>query len=1018
MTVRELREKYIQFFLSKGHQLHPSGSLIPYDVTGRLDESLLFNGAGMVQFKPYFRGVAEPPHPRLTNAQKCLRTGDIEEVGDASHLTFFEMLGNFSFGDYFKQEAIALSWEFMTSPEWLGLDPKRLSFTVFEDDDEAWECWAGHLRGIGIDPEHRVFRLGEETNFWPAGARTYGPPGPCGPNSEMFYWVEGMPPEGPYTVADYLRDEAEGRWLEIWNDVFIQYEWQGEESPRGWKKTGMPELPFRSVDTGMGLERTATVLGGYRSLYDTDAFTKIFAAIDGLNPRQSDETTAARRIIADHLRAATFCIADGIFPSNTGRGYVLRRLIRRAVLKGQRTLGFEAIFLPTIAEAVIDTVGDHYTELADRRDVIRETLRGEEEQFRRTLERGSKVLQDQIEKMAQRLAAVYDEIPGESTFERMMEEGLREMSSRGEIIAEQFRAMRVDGYMEAGLNKSWETLDYLVRHPEMQKDKIAQVLNTLCGQMENSDDPDVRAEAQKLRRWVESDGVDEALIQKLDDARPVLDGKTAFELYDTYGFPLEVTKEICAEYDVVVHVGEFNEAMAAAQERSRGASGMETVYGGVDGGGLFGGKKIAPTEFIGNDTTEGAGMVLAAAPQLDAKGNPTGRMVLALDRTPFYAESGGQEADTGLIQNGHALRVLDVQKQDGIFLHIVEGPGVDPASLEGQAVSARVDAGRRGDITRNHTATHLLHAALRQVLGNHASQAGSLVAPDHLRFDFTHGQAMTPQELSEVERIVNEHIWAADPVKIYQSVPIDEARAMGAMALFGEKYGDAVRVVQIGDMEPSETCWSRELCGGVHVRNTGQIGLFKITSESSAASGIRRIVAVTGSGAYRWVQDQQRTLEEAAARLKANPRELVGAIDKTLEALKEEKKKREKLAQQGAGGSASSEEIGAVTLFLQEMKDAEAKDAQLVSDRLVDNKPNGVALVVNRAEGKVVFVCKVGDGAVKAGAHAGNIVKAAAQAVGGGGGGRPNFATAGGKDSGDVAPAIEAAKEALRSQVG
>ncbi len=898
MTVRELREKYLAFFQSKGHQLHASGSLIPYDVTGRLDESLLFNGAGMVQFKPYFRGVAQPPQKRLTTCQKCVRTGDIDEVGDLTHLTFFEMLGNFSFGDYFKKEAIAFSWEFLTSREWLGLDPRRLVVTVFEEDQVAYDAWSTHFSSVGLEPLHRIFRLGEETNYWPAGAFSSGPPGPCGPNSEMFYWTSKTeePPSGPYTAEDYLRDEGEGKWLEIWNDVFIQSEWQGvlrdpARPDKGYEKTGMPDLPFQSVDTGMGLERTAAVLGGFRSVYDTDAFVSILASISsqgsGLIYGQDEAKDRAMRIIADHMRTASFCIADGVLPSNGGRGYVLRRLIRRAVLKGQRVLGFEEVFLPNLVDSVVNEFGGHYAELVERQELIRETLRNEESQFRRTLSEGVEVLQ---------------KILGENT-------------------------------------------------------------------------------------------------------GAVLPGERAFFLYDTYGFPLEVTQELCAEADLEVDLEGFRQAMSEAQERSRGASGMETVYGGVEEGAV----NAPPTEFVGYHETS------VYATILDAKPAGDNDLVLILEKSPFYAESGGQVGDTGVIEAGEIhLLVKDVRKQNGVWLHRVEpGPEVQSDQLVNQQVRLLVDDQRRREITRHHTATHLLHAALKQVLGSHASQAGSLVAPDLLRFDFTHGQAMTPEEIREVERIVNEEILKAQPVAIYDNVPIDYARKMGAMALFGEKYGDSVRVVQVGSMPPEEKSFSRELCGGIHVKNTGEIGLFKILHESSAASGIRRITAVAGMRAYNWALDQEDTLHEAANKLKSNPRQLAEAIDKTLEALKDEKRKREKLAAQGAS-QAATEQIGPFEFALERIEDADPKDAQLIADRLVDNQPMRVALVVNHADGKLTFVCKVGKEAVAQGAHAGNIVKAAATAAGGGGGGRPDFATAGARDPQKLEAAIEAAKQVLR----
>lgn len=931
MTVQELRRKYLDFFISKGHSEHPSGSLIPFDVTGRLDESLLFNGAGMVQFKPYFRGVAEPASKRLTTSQKCLRTGDIDEVGDDSHLTFFEMLGNFSFGDYFKGQAIEFSWEFLTSPEWLGLDPKRLAFTVFSEDDEAFTKWSELLSAAGIDPESRIFRLGEDTNYWPAGAFSKGPPGPCGPNSEMFYWTGAeAPPSGPYSKDDYLRDEAAGKWLEIWNDVFIQYEWQGElkdpaRPDQGYAKKAMPDLPFKSIDTGMGIERTVAVLNGFRSVYDTDAFQPIFRAMEGLGAPaygSDEESMRAMRIIGDHLRAACFCIADGILPSNTGRGYVLRRLLRRAVLKGVRVLKFEDAFLHQLVEAVVANFGGHYHELVDRRPVIEETLRNEEAQFRRTLEAGSERLED--------LLAAW-----------------------------------------RGGSKAKST--------------------PLAGDM-------------------------------------------AFMLYDTFGFPLEVTQELCAEAGVSVDVEGYRAAMAEAQERSRASSGMDTVYGGVGILAVFtqGEEKATPTKFLGYTATESEATITGTHPMVEG-GESSNEFVLALDQTPFYAESGGQVSDTGrILGDGFELKVLDVTKQDGVFIHLVEVvSGVNPVGLGDEAAKAKlqeaffnhkvqaiVDRARRKEIARHHTATHLMHAALRQHLGTHVTQAGSMVAPDVLRFDFTHGAGMSREEIAAVEQTVTEQILAAQGMVTYEDVPLDDARKMGAMALFGEKYADRVRVVQVGTMDPGQPSFSRELCGGIHVGNTGEIGLFKILHESSAASGVRRITAVTGTKAVDWLNQQLETLHVASAKLKTNPHELIASIEKTLDTLREERKKREKLAQQGAGASAAEEHnLGPVTLFVQKLEDADPADAKAISDRLVDGKPNAVALIVNVAGGKVTFVAKVGPDALKAGAKAGDLVKTVAQVTGGGGGGAPNFATAGGRDASKVDEAIAAGIAALQTAV-
>jgi alanyl-tRNA synthetase len=956
MTVRELREKYLAFYESKGHTVFPSGSLVPYDVTGRLDESLLFNGAGMVQFKPYFRGIAEPENKRLTTAQKCVRTGDIDEVGNLSHLTFFEMMGNFSFGDYFKKDAIAYSWEFLTAPHWLGLDPNRLSFTVFEEDEEVYGYWLEHFASVGIDGRYRVFKLDEQTNYWPAGAFSNGPPGPCGPNSEMFYWTSDAPPPGVgYTKEQWLADDEAKNWLEIWNDVFIQFEWQGElknpERPSdGYRKTGMPNLPFNSVDTGMGLERTAAVLGGFKSVYDTDAFQPIIQKIEDLRRGtsgalagastgsvESDQTRAASdtleraaqatRIIADHIRTASFCIADGVLPGNSGRGYVLRRLIRRAVLKGQRVLGFDQPFFHLVFEGVVEAMGDHYSELVERRDVIVETLRQEEALFRRTVHAGTEMLLDWI-------------------------------------------------------------------------------------------------------RQLEHSGL------------KVLGGFDAFQLYDTFGFPLEVTKEICAEASIQVDEEGYEVALREAQERSRGGTDRESVYGGVqvtivaqimgeDDG------KPTPTRFIGYDATR-AQTEISGAIHIPGERSPTpdpspsaktsveeGKLwplAIALKETPFYAESGGQVSDTGiLIGNGFEGRVTDVIKQDGVFVHEVEPikmPVDEPLKLTGLVVEAEVDQNRRARITRNHTATHILHAALRQVLGKHVTQAGSYVGPDRLRFDFTHGQAMTEEQKSQVERIVNEKALENLPVVIYNDLPIDQAKSMGAMALFGEKYGKTVRMVQIGPEDPRLPSFSRELCGGIHVRTTGEIGMFKIVSEASAASGVRRIEALTGEGAYEWALEQAHTIREAADKLRTTPKDLVHSIEKLHESQRDLKQKLEKARSQGAGQpDAEILDVNGVELAVQNLGDGESQDASLAADRLTEGKPLRVALSAVVSEGKIVFVCKVGADALKKGAHAGNLIREVAKVAGGGGGGRADFATAGGKDPSKLGEALAVAKGALEGML-
>lgn len=894
MTVRELRRKFLEFFESKDHQRAAASPLIPYDVTGKLDETLLFNGSGMNQFKPYFRGVATPPHKRLITAQKCLRTGDIEDVGDSSHLTMFEMLGNFSFGDYFKLEAIDFSWEFLTSSKWLNLDPKRLAFTVFETDDEAYERWANHFRSVGIAPENRIFRLGEETNYWPAGAFSKGPPGPCGPNSEMFYWVVGDPPSGDYSKEQFLADEDERKWLEIWNDVFISYEWQGKlKNParpdQGYEKTGMPDLPFQSIDTGMGLERTATALGGFESVYDTDAFQPIFRRMEEVAERpfrygESAQVTRAMRIISDHSRSASFCIGDGILPSNNGRGYVLRRLIRRAILVGVRQLGFEHPFLPKLVDPIRDLMGDDYPELVEKYEVICQTLENEEQLFCRTLRQGSELLTEWLEELKEKQ----------------------------------------------------------------------------------------------------------------------LDGDRAFMLYDTFGFPLEVTIELCSEAGVTVDEERYREAMIEAQNRSRGASSMEGPYtkGSTEAPKLANGEDVPLTQFTGYHASEDKGTLLFASDT-----------IAIFDRTPFYAESGGQVGDTGVITfpNGSSFQVLKTVKDKGLFFHHLDKSASEHV---GQTATMVVDGPARKAITRHHTATHLMHAALRKVLGNHVTQAGSLVDADQLRFDFTHGAAMTREEIFAVEQLVQEQILVAQPITTYEDVPIQDARKMGAMALFGEKYADRVRVVQIGGMTPSESSYSRELCGGVHVTNTGEIGLFKIVHESSAASGIRRISAVAGFKACEHIADLQGLLFAASDRLKSTPPQLLSAVERLQEQLREERKKREKLAANSAG-SETVEPIGSFELAVERISGADADDLKRIIERLAGNHTNRVAIVINEADGKVQFLVKVGSDAVKGGANAGSLVKAMATLCGGGGGGRPDFAQAGGRDPSKIDDAIAVAREQL-----
>jgi alanyl-tRNA synthetase len=950
VTVRELREKYLRFFESKGHLIHDSGSLIPYDVTGRLDESLLFNGAGMVQFKPYFRGVATPPQKRLTTAQKCVRTGDIDEVGDDSHLTFFEMLGNFSFGDYFKKEAIDYSWEFLTSPEWLGLDPKRLSFTVFEDDQEAYDHWAAHLTSAGLDPSIRIFKLGDETNYWPAGSFTKGPPGPCGPNSEMFYWQgAGDPPSAPYTTENWLQDDANKNWLEIWNDVFIQYEWQGTESDNGWIKTGMPNLPFNGIDTGMGIERTVAVLNGYKSVYDTDAFAVIFDQIDKLrgvaeggvgdvvsNPdpnlryratlgaalQNPPEFVKAERIVADHIRTASFCIADGVRPDFKGRGYVLRRLIRSAVFQCHVLGIFGSERLSQVAEGVKTIFGGSYPELVANWDLIKQTLDSEEEQFEKTLQKG--------------------------------------LSHLGEILVREWEARTTASGGNLTISKSM------------------------------------------ILQGIDTKNFDQAKNELSSAPGLVLAGGDAFLLSGTHGFPMELTQTICTDLGIGFDLEGYKQADEAHRQTSRGAQGDKSAYGDLEAIEELK-TEDAPetTEFLGYSSTESVSRVTRI------RHTAPGKAKVALDRTPFYAESGGQTGDTGAIGS---YRVTNTTKSAGIFWHDIEGE--DMEWLLGNDVEVRVESPRRSKTQRHHTATHLLQASLRHHLGTSVNQAGSYNGPDNLRFDFTHGKALSQEEIQKVEQTVNEEILKNTVVTTYADLPIAEAQAKGAMALFGEKYGDKVRMVEIGE-------FSKELCGGTHVRTTGEIGLFKIVSESSAASGVRRIEAVCGEAAYALVNQQQSDLKEAAALLKTNPKEIVQAVEKTLEQLKEERKKREKAEMAAMSGGTEKQEaasVNGVDFWVKNFGDADQKVASQAIDNEANGKPNQVTLGAVVGE-KITFMCKVGPDALAKGAHAGNILREVAKIAGGGGGGQAAFATAGGRDAAKVDEALSAAAAILAAQL-
>ncbi len=861
--LNELREMYLKFFETKGHLRLPSFSLIPQN-----DPSLLLINSGMAPMKPYFTGEQEPPRHRVTTCQKCIRTGDIENVGKtARHGTFFEMLGNFSFGDYFKKEAIAWSWEFLTSPEWVGIDPDRLYPSIYVDDDEAFEIWN---KDIGI-PAERIFRFGKEDNFWEHGS------GPCGPCSEIYY--DRGPEYGCGKPGCTVGCDCD-RYMEVWNNVFSQFDNDGNGN--------YTELKQKNIDTGMGLERLACVVQGVGSLFDVDTVRNItnkVSEIAGKHYGDSEKTDISLRVITDHIRSTVMMICDGVIPSNEGRGYVLRRLLRRAARHG-KLLGIDHPFLSEVATTVIQESGGAYPELVEKQKYIHKVIENEEASFNKTIDSGLSILNERI----------------------------------------------------------------------------------------------AAADGKEL---------------------PAAD---AFQLYDTYGFPIDLTLEILEEQGMTTNRDEFDRLMNEQRERARedrkkmGDLGWQSEDLGLD--------KSIKTRFDGYKTLGESAKVLAIVNE----GEPSGaaakgeKITVVLDHTPFYAEMGGQIGDHGVLagKNG-VVMVSDVQKtKDGKYMHIgvvTEGE----ISVEDE-VEAKVDAEYRQAICRAHTSTHLLQKALRKVLGDHVEQAGSYTANDHIRFDFTHFAALTPEELEQVENLVNEAILAGSPV-ITEEMSIDEAKKKGAMALFGEKYGAVVRVVQAGD--------SVELCGGTHLDNTAKAGMFKIISEASVAAGVRRIEAVTGKAVLHFLNERQHILNETAAALKTSPNELAAKVEQTMADLRAMSKKVEKLngkiaSMQMVDLFNVSRDVKGVNVVATKLEDANADMLRTMGDDIKEKAPNMVAVLSSINGEKVSLLCVCGAEAVKKGAHAGKIIKEVAKIVGGGGGGRPDSATAGGKQPEKLEEALEA----------
>ena len=860
--LNELREMFLSFFESKGHLRLPSFSLIPQN-----DASLLLINSGMAPMKPWFTGEQEPPRHRVCTCQKCIRTGDIENIGKtARHGTYFEMLGNFSFGDYFKREAIAWSWEFLTSPEWVGLDPDRLYPSVFEGnettpaDDEAMAIWRDE---IGI-PEDRIFKFGKADNFWEHGS------GPCGPCSEIYY--DRGPAYGCGKPGCTVGCDCD-RYIEVWNIVFSQFDNDGEGH--------YTELKQKNIDTGMGLERLACVCQGVDSLFDVDTVMNIthkVSQITGAHYGESHSKDVSLRVITDHIRSATFMICDGVLPSNEGRGYVLRRLLRRAARHG-KLLGVDHPFLYEVCDTVIHENEGHYPELRERQDYITKVIRVEEENFAKTIDGGLKIFGEMLEGHKAR---------GEKTFS----------------------------------------------------------------------------------------------------------GADAFKLYDTYGFPIDLTIEMVEDEGMELDKAAFDTLMEEQKTRARKA---REALGDLGWAGVEFGKDMPATQFLGYESHSAQGKVLAlvAGEELREELGTGAEGILVLDQTPFYAEMGGQVADHGVVEkDGFRFQVSDVQKnKGGKYMHY--GRVLSGNVKVGDTVTASIDAKRRRAIQRAHTATHLLHKALQTVLGDHVHQAGSLVEPDFLRFDFTHFSAMTPEELSEVNRLVNESILEGYPVDT-KVMDIEEAKKTGATALFGEKYGDTVRVVDMGG-------YSVEFCGGTHLDNTAKAGVFHISSEFSVASGVRRIEATTGQASLDVMNRNQEMLFQAAAALKAKPGELRDKAEHIMTEMKELRQSLEKFRAKEALGEAerflfSAHEVGGLKVLTATVPDADASRLRNMGDFLRDKEPSVVAVLASVNGEKITFLAVCGKEAVKRGVKAGDIIKQVSAIAGGSGGGKPDSAMGGGKD--------------------
>ena len=885
--VNDLREMFLSFFETKGHLRLPSFSLIPQN-----DASLLLINSGMAPMKPYFTGEQEPPRHRVCTCQKCIRTGDIENIGKtARHGTYFEMLGNFSFGDYFKRDAIHWAWEFLTSPEWVGLDPNRLYPSVFAGnettpaDDEAWHIWHDE---VGI-PAERIFKFGKEDNFWEHGS------GPCGPCSEIYYdrgEQYGCGKPGCTVGCDC------DRYMEVWNIVFSQFNNDGEGH--------YTELIQKNIDTGMGLERLAVVCQDVGSLFDVDTVMNItnhVSRITGAHYGDSDKTDVSLRIITDHIRSSVMMISDGVLPSNEGRGYVLRRLLRRAARHG-KLLGVNDPFLYEVCDTVIHENEGHYPELREKQGYITKVIRVEEENFAKTIDGGLRIF--------------------------------------SEMLA---------GHKERG--------------------------------------------------------------------EQVFSGADAFKLYDTYGFPIDLTLEMAEDEGLTVDQEAFHQLMEEQRVRARKA---REALGDLGWAGIEFGKEMPETEFLGYAQTRAQGKVLALVAEDEFQDTIGAGVegVMVLDRTPFYAEMGGQVADQGTITRGDAVfEVTNVQRnKGGKYMHY--GVVKSGSFSLGDSVEAVIDVKRRQAICRSHSAAHLLQKALQSVLGDHVHQAGSLNEPDKLRFDFTHFSAVTPEELFQIEQMVNHAVLAGGDV-VTDVMSLDEAKQLGAMALFGEKYGDSVRVVRMKDENDQD--FSMELCGGTHVANTAMVGAFHIRSEGSVASGVRRIEATTGRESLRTMTELAHELQEASALLKVKPAELVGRMSAQLNEIRDLRRAVEHYKDKEMLGEASrfllsAKEVGGMKVITATLNAAAPDTLRKIGDFLRD-KEEGVVAVLSTVNGeKITFLAVCGKAAVKAGIRAGDIIKNVAKICGGSGGGKPDSAMGGGKDVLKLDDALASVDDFVAAKLG